>query len=224
MGLVLGCGTLRKPPEPDRRLDVRTSGATFESDRGYRFAALPEAGATVVRLDVRYPVGSADDPPGKAGLAHLVEHLLFAVEIDRDGTRTSIGAELGRLALSDNAVTHADHTTYQVLAPASALGEVLRLEVERHTIGCAGLTPAIVAREREVVINELRERQGASGSEVQRLVHEALFPSGHPYRSVDSIESISRLELPDVCGFLVGPYRRGKVIVVASGAVDGAAL
>src|SRR5262249_46938711 len=75
--IVCACGGLIKPPEPDRRLDVHVTGTMFESDRGYQLAALPEPGASVVRIDVRYPVGSADDPPGKEGLAHLVEHLLF---------------------------------------------------------------------------------------------------------------------------------------------------
>lgn len=60
--------------------------------------------------------GSMDDPPGKEGLAHLVEHMLFDVEIPRGDKKTSISAELGRIALWWNAYTDKDHTTYQVLA------------------------------------------------------------------------------------------------------------
>ena len=225
LSLVLaGCGMVRKPPDPDRRLDVRTSGALFESDTGYRFAALPEPGNDIIRVTVRYPVGSADDPQGKEGLAHLVEHLLYQVEVDREGTRTSIGAELGRIALWSNASTASDATDYEALIAPEALEALLRLEVERLAVGCAGLTRAIVDREREVVLNELRQRQGANGAELHRQINDAVFPAGHPYRAVDSVDSVSKLTLEDVCGFLVGPYRRGKVIVVASGAVDAAAL
>ncbi|HLL22520.1 MAG TPA: insulinase family protein, partial [Kofleriaceae bacterium] len=228
LGLVivvaLGCGTLRKPPEPDRRLDVRTSGALFESNNGYRFAALPEPGASVVKVTVRYPVGSVDDPPGKEGLAHVVEHLLHEIEVERDGKKTSIDAELGRIAMSRNAVTSIDATSYETVVAPEQLGELVRLEVERLTVGCAGLTPAIFAREREVVLNELRQKQGANGAAVEQLIVDALYPPGHPYRRVDSVDSVAKLELADVCGFLVGPYRRGKVMVIASGAVDTAAL
>ncbi len=221
---VVACGAVLKPPEPERRLSIKTSGSVFESDRGYQFAALTEPGSSVVQLDIRYPVGSADDPPGKPGLAHLVEHLLYEVEYSVGETRTSIGAELGRVALASNAETHADHTTYSVLAAPEALDAVLGLEVNRLAIGCGGLTPEIVAREREVVLNELRQRQGASGAELQRLIRNEIYPAGHPYQPVDSVETVAKLELKDVCDFLAGPYQRGKAIVVASGAVDAASL
>jgi zinc protease len=222
--LVAACGSVLKPPAPNRRLDIRVTGAVFEAGNGYQFVAIPDAGATVVRVDVRYPVGAADDPPGKEGLAHLVEHLLFAVEVKRDAAVTSIGAELGRVALAWNAETTADSTTYETVAAPDALDDLLELEVDRLAVGCAGLTPEIVAREREVVLNELRSRQGASGAAVERVIDEAVFPAGHPYRRVDSVETVAKLELADVCAFLDGPYQRDKAIVVVSGAITGEAL
>src|SRR5688572_13368353 len=108
---ALGCATLLRPPDPDRRLSVQTAGTTFDTDRGYRFVVLPEANANVIRVDARYPVGAIDDPVGKEGLAHLVEHLLTEVEVTRDSGATSLDAELGRVALSFNARTTADYTT-----------------------------------------------------------------------------------------------------------------
>nr|MBA3456589.1 insulinase family protein [Deltaproteobacteria bacterium] len=135
VAVVLGCGTLLKPPDPDRRLPVQTTGTTFDSDRGYRFVVLPEENANVIRVDVRYPVGAIDDPVGKEGLAHLVEHLLVGVEVTRDGVKTSIEAELGRAALSFNAGTTADYTVYEALALPPALEDVMRVEAERLTAG-----------------------------------------------------------------------------------------
>lgn len=217
---VIGCGAVLKPPEPNRRLELHTGGSEFESNAGYRFASVPEKDADIVRLDVRYPVGSVDDPPGKEGLAHLVEHLLFDVEITRRDDKTSINAELGRLALTWNAVTTADYTDYQVIALPESLDALLQLETDRLAKGCGGISPAIFTREREVVLNELRERQGANGADVRRTVFEAIYPEGHPYRRVDSLESVSKLDFKDVCDFLAGPYRRGEVVVVASGDVD----
>jgi len=209
-----------RPPEPDRKLSVHTAGALFQSDLGYRFAALPEPNASIVRIDVRYPVGAADDPPGKEGLAHLVEHLLFDVEIKRADQTTSISAELGRFALWWNAETTEDFTTYSVIAPADALDDVLGLEADRISRGCGGITPEIFAREREVVLNELRQRQGASGAAIERAIVEQIYPAGHPYRAVDSVDTVSQITFKDVCDFLVGPYHRGQALVVASGAID----
>lgn len=218
--VVAGCGAITKPHDPDRRLRIEATGDLFESDRGYQFAVLPDAEARVVRLDVVYPVGSIDDPPGKEGLAHLVEHMLFDVEIERGGQKTSISAELGRLALSWNAETRADETDYQVVVAPEHLADVIGLEVDRMTVGCGGLSPAIVAREREVVLNELRQNQGASGAQVQALISNAVFPEGHPYRRVDSVETVEKLDFKDVCDFLTTRYHAGEVRVIASGQVS----
>ncbi len=222
--VVAACGAVLKPPEPDRRLNVQVTGTMFESDRGYRFAVLPDDAANVVRVDVRYPVGSIDDPPGKEGLAHLVEHLLFEIEIERDGKPTSIDAELGKIALAWNAETHTDYTVYEVLAAPDALDAIIQLETERLAVGCKGITPEIFAREREVVRNELRERQGTRGAALSRALLDQVYPANHPYRRVDSIDSVAKLELDDACKFLAGPYMRGKATIAVSGAVDGPTL
>ncbi len=203
---------------------MQATGSVFESDRGYRFAVLPEPGAKLVRIDVRYPVGSADDPPGKPGLAHLVEHLLFDIEYSVGDHKTSIATEIGALALSSNAYTAADHTTYVTLSLPKALEPILGLEVNRLFIGCGGLTKETFAREREVVLNELRERNVGSGDEIRRAIYAAGYPIGHPYRAIDTVESVAALQLEDVCSFLAGPYMRGKVSVIVSGAVDDATV
>src|SRR5687768_10356233 len=44
---------------------------------GLRLVILPDETTSQVEVDVRYEVGSREDPPGKAGLAHLVEHMMF---------------------------------------------------------------------------------------------------------------------------------------------------
>ncbi len=217
---VVACGAVLKPPAPDRRLNITQDGSVFESSNGYKFGVVPDDGARVVRLDVRYPVGAADDPPGKEGLAHLVEHLLFDVEYTRGADKTSISAELGRHAISWNAETHEDYTTYQTVFTRGALAQIIGLEVNRLAIGCAGLTPEIFAREREVVINELRQRQGASGAQLQRVVNAAIFQPGHPYRGVDSVDTVAKLELKDACDFIANQYQQGQAIIVASGDVD----
>jgi zinc protease len=218
--LVVACGAVLKPPAPDRRLNIKQTGSVFEANNGYQFAVLPEPGSNVIRLDVRYPVGAADDPKGKEGLAHLVEHMLFDVEYTRGANKTSISAELGRLAIAWNAATYPDYTTYQTVFARGALEEVIGLEVNRIAIGCGGLTADIFAREREVVMNELRQRQGGSGAQLQRVLFEALYPVGHPYRAVNSVDTVKNIVFKDVCDFLANQYQQGKAIILVSGDVS----
>ncbi len=219
-GFVVACGAVLKPPAPDRRLNIKQSGSVFDSNNGYRFAVLPEPGASVIRLDVRYPVGGADDPKGKEGLAHLVEHMLFDIEYTRGASKTSISAELGRLAIAWNAATLTDYTSYQTVFTRAALTDVIGLEVNRIAIGCNGLTPEIFAREKEVVLNELRQRQGGSGAQLQRVLYEALYPAGHPYRPVDSVDTVKNIVFKDVCDFLTNQYQRGRAVIVVSGDIS----
>jgi zinc protease len=224
--LVAACGAAppELPPPPEQRLSVSVHGSMFETTNGYRVAVMPSESARVVRLDVRYPVGFIDDPPGKPGLAHLVEHLLFSMEIMRSGAKTSVWAELDRVALSYNAETTAEYTDFSVVARPEALDELIALEADRLAKGCGGLTPAIFEHQREIVLEELRERQGAGGAALLRTIMESIYPANHPYRAVDSVESVAALDYKDVCDFLAGPYRRGIAVVVASGAVSEAAV
>ena len=222
--LVAACGTLIRPPDPDRRLAVHTQGTSFDSNRGYRFVVLPEPDANIIRLDVRYPVGSIDDPVGKEGLAHLVEHLLTEVEVTRDGVKTSLDAEISTASLYFNANTTLEATTYEARALPESLDALIHIEADRITIGCAGIPRELFEREREVVRNELRQRSGGGGSELRRALYEAVYPPGHPYRRIDSPETVAALTYEDVCAFIVGPYHRGTPIIAISGDVTEAAV
>ena len=44
---------------------------------GFRVLILPRPRMPIVVCDLYYPVGSFDEPPGKTGLAHFLEHMLF---------------------------------------------------------------------------------------------------------------------------------------------------
>jgi zinc protease len=69
---------------------------------GLRFVVMPDATTQLAEIDVRYEVGAREDPPGKAGLAHLVEHLMFQQRPDGPGTPTLFRA-LQQTALRVNA-------------------------------------------------------------------------------------------------------------------------
>ncbi|MFQ5954179.1 MAG: M16 family metallopeptidase, partial [Kiloniellales bacterium] len=50
---------------------------TFTLDNGMRVVVIPNHRAPVVSHMVWYKVGAADEPPGKSGVAHFLEHLMF---------------------------------------------------------------------------------------------------------------------------------------------------
>ncbi len=184
----------------------------------------------LVEQDDRRPVvavvslvgsGGASDPKGKEGLAHLVEHLTFrarsAERPSRWGQLEAAGA--GRL----NAYTAFDATVYHEMAPRESLAELLRIEGERLAVPLQGVTPEIFDVEREVVRNELRQRNetGFVG-QVLSFVQQASFPEDHPYSRpiIGGHESLSALTLADAQSFVRNHYRPENTTLVIIGDVD----
>ena len=120
-----------------------------------------------VSMNLWYKVGSRDEPPGRHGMAHLLEHMMFngSKEIPKNGHAHLIDAVGGMV----NAFTTNDVTVYWNKVPSSLLPAVLQLEAE----GMINLdiTPAKVKIEKEVVKEEFRIgfQNDALGTALDRL-------------------------------------------------------
>ena len=201
---------------------------------GIRTLDLPSGMRIVLEEDHTQPVagvasvvdcGSVQDPLGREGLAHLVEHLTFRARPDGK-------LQLGNLldfagAGSRNAGTDHDLTTYYEVGPREALAELLRLEGTRLARPLAGIDAEVFEAEREVVRNELLEldengvvtaARGALGS--------ALYPPGHPYaRSVLGSEAtLWTMTLADAEAFVRKCYQPSNYTIVISGDFDSIAV
>src|SRR3954453_6962716 len=93
---------------------------------GLRFVVMPDATTQLVEVDVRYEVGSREDPPGKAGLAHLVEHMMFQQR--PDGSARALMQVIPQLTLNMNAYTNWDTTHFMMNARAGLLDTLLKIE------------------------------------------------------------------------------------------------
>jgi zinc protease len=220
LALALGCAARPRtdqPPFPDRIARVRLAPTGFTADNGLRVLAISEPDATQLHVTVRYDVGAAADPPGKAGLAHLVEHVLF--EHHRDGA-ASIRSRLEAIATYVNGWTAVDGTAYVTRARPDRLRDILALEAARLQTPCDAITDDDLAREREVVRNELR--QGRTARHWARIAVETLLPAGHPYRTtvIGTEPALDAITRDDVCRFLAAYYAPSNAVVVVSGPVE----
>lgn len=98
-------------------------------DNGLDVVFLPIPASPVTAVEVWYHAGSRDDPPGRRGLAHLLEHMMFL------GT-TNLGPDehvraVDRLGGQCNAFTEEDATSYTNVLPAPYADLALQLEAER---------------------------------------------------------------------------------------------
>jgi zinc protease len=212
----------RDLPTPDRDWNFRIPPHGIELRNGMRAVLIPDWSSELVEVGVRYDVGSIHDPPGRAGLAHLVEHLMFEQRSGVPGTPT-VGAELDDVAVFHNAFTTWDSTHYLAMTTPDKLDRLIAIEARRLTTTCDQIDEKIVAREREIVRQELRQRKESLAVRVLPLLLRAAYPDTHPYRRSDfeqSEKELASISKADVCGFIERHYVVGNAVVVISGSVS----
>jgi zinc protease len=162
--------------------------------------------------------GSVEDPPGHEGLAHLVEHLTYR---SKNAAGDPVRERLWSLGASYNGETDHDTTTYYEFAPAPSLREVVALEGARLAEPLRGLDEATFAIERDIVRNELRERNETHALAASyHDAFEAAFPTGHPYGRRQTHDSLSALTLEDAKRFVAAHYRPENVTMVIVGDME----
>ncbi len=203
------------PPEP-----YHLPATAYMLGNGLRVVIVQEPLATTVSVTVRYHVGDADDPTGRDGTAHLLEHTLY--EQPQDGT--SLFDALDATALEFNGRTMPDATVYTATAEPDQLPAILALEASRLHRRCAGVTEAAFERQREIVRNELREREDFD--RVIGALQEAMFPVGHPYHraGAGTADSVAGLTREAVCAFADVFYMPNNASIVVSGPLAAATV
>ncbi|HEY5933483.1 MAG TPA: pitrilysin family protein, partial [Kofleriaceae bacterium] len=188
---------------------------------GMRFVLMPDASTQLVEVDVRYEVGSREDPPGKAGLAHLVEHMMFNLRPDGEKA-PPLMQSINDLTTFFNAFTNWDTTHYMNTARIENLDAMLKIEAMRLFYGCQTITPAEFLREREVVRNEIRERSGTAEGQIPQLVMSAIYPKGHAYeRMIGGDDAqLTTITLEDACKFIKDYYVPERATVIIAGGIE----
>ncbi|SMH46202.1 pitrilysin family protein [Maritimibacter sp. HL-12] len=149
----------------------------FTLDNGMEVVVIEDHRAPVVVHMVWYRIGAADEPPGKSGIAHFLEHLMFK------GTESRASGEFSRVVEanggSDNAFTSYDYTAYFQRVAADRLGLMMEMEADR--MRNLVLAPEAVDTEREVILEERASRIDNDPSALFREELRATQYRNHPY-------------------------------------------
>jgi zinc protease len=197
----------------------------YQATNGLRVVWEASRGGGLVAIVTMIGAGSAYDPRGKEGLAHFVEHLSFRA---RDAHGVSVWDRLRGLgAATINGGTDHDKVVFFEVVPAAQLAAVLRIEAERLVHPLRGVAPDAWETERNVVRNELRERNetGVYG-QLLAWMGEVLFPADHAYgRPIGGThESLQSFTRGDVAEFVTSHYGLANTTLAVVGDVDDAAL
>ena len=184
---------------------------------GLHVLLAPDPNARLVSVQVRYAVGSADDPNGRRGLAHLVEHVIASktMHVDR-----ALSVLEGAGATEFNATTRPDETFYFETLPPERLETALWVESDR--MGFSAVDETVVREEREVIRNEDRDRRvDGMLAEVGVAMNHELYPSWHPYSSyAEGAADLDRIVLDDVRAFVRTWYSPTNATLAIAGRFD----
>ena len=193
---------------------------TVTLENGLRVVVVENHLMPVVNHMIWYEVGAADEPPGKSGLAHLLEHALFK------GTKTIGPGEFSRIIAENggqlNAFTYLDYTAYFVNIAADRLPLVMKMEADR--MRNLVFSEQTFLTERDVVVQErLQRTENSPDRQLGERIDAALWVT-HPYRDpvIGWMNEVSSLTRQDALDFYESWYSPENAIVIISGDVKAA--
>jgi len=192
--------------------------ASFTLGNGLHVVVIPDHRTPVVTEMIWYKVGSADETPGKSGLAHFLEHLMFK------GTARHPAGEFSQTVLriggNENAFTSFDYTGYFQRVPREQLPKMMEFEADRMT-GLI-LKDENVLPERDVVLEEYNMR--VANNPEARLTEQimAALYLNHPYGRpvIGWHHEIEKLGREDALAFYRRFYAPNNATLVIAGDVE----
>ena len=192
----------------------------FKLGNGLVLVVVPDNRAPVVTHMLYVRAGSADEPPGKSGIAHFLEHLMFK-STDKLASG-EFSAIVSRLGGQHNAFTTSDYTGYYERVSKDRLKQVMEMSADRMVN--LRLSDDEVATERQVIIEERRVRTENVPSSILAEQMSAALYQNHPYRIpiIGWMHEMANLGREDALAFYRVHYAPNNAVVVVTGDVDPA--
>ena len=195
---------------------------SFTLANGLQVVVLPNHRVPAVTQMVWYKTGAADDPRGKSGIAHFLEHLMFkGTTAHPPGAFSALISQGGG---RNNAFTTEDYTVFHATVARDRLDLVMRLEADRMT-GLV-LDDAVVLPERDVVLEERRTRTDNDPVALLREQLRATLFLNASYRvpTIGWEAEIRRLGTQDALAFYRDWYMPNNAILIVAGDADTAKI
>ncbi len=194
--------------------------STFTLSNGMEVVVIPDHRAPVVTHMVWYKVGAVDEAPGKSGIAHLFEHVMFkqTKNIGPEEFTSIVQRSGGQL----NAFTSWDYTAYYERVAKPQLGKMMELEAERMVNLLIDDDPkGPFISERDVVKEERRQRIDNNPNVILQEKVLGAFWKGHPYEItvIGKMDEVAALSPQDGLAFYNQYYSPENAILVVAGDV-----
>jgi zinc protease len=220
LGLLLGSGSARAAvPLPAGVV----AGPAVEGVRSYslrnglRFLLVPDATTGTVTVQITYRVGSVHEGAGEAGMAHLLEHMLFK------GTarHPHFDDEMDRRGGDSNAETEPDYTRYYETLSASPEHLRFALDLEADRMTNVRLRREDLDKELMVARNELEIGENDPQDVLpDRILRAAYLFHGYGRAVIGTRSDLERVPLDRLQAFYRRYYRPDNALLIVAGSFD----
>jgi zinc protease len=212
-GIIIGLAFVLTPAQ-----SAGPNVSHFTLANGLEVVVIPDHRTPVVTHMVWYKVGAAEETPGKSGLAHYLEHLMFkGTKKNPLGLFSQTVASLGG---NENAFTGEDYTAYFQRVPRNRLKTLMEFEADRMT--GLELTEEVARPELRVVLEEQNMRVANNpGARLDEQMDAALYLN-HPYGrpAIGWRHEIEKLDREDAIAFYRRFYGPNNAILIVAGDVE----
>ncbi|WP_412560280.1 M16 family metallopeptidase [Winogradskyella sp. MIT101101] len=207
-----------KDTTPEFKVDYEK----FTLDNGLQVILHVDRSDPVAAVALTAHVGSAREKEGRTGFAHLFEHLLFLESENLGkGGLDQMSARIG--GSGANGSTSRDRTNYFQTVPKDALEKMIWAEADKLGYFINTVTEPVLAKEKQVVKNEKRQRvDNQPYGHNSYVINKNLYPEGHPYswEVIGSLEDLQNATLADVKEFFRRWYVPNNVTLTIAGDID----
>ncbi len=208
----LVCGAVT-PQELEKAIQFPVE--KYQLKNGLTVLLHPDSSIPAVSVQQWFRVGSKDEFPGRTGLAHFFEHMMFkgTKKFDKD----TWGKFLNSKGAEMNAFTSNDYTGYYINAPSESLDLLLQIESDR--MRNLNLDPKDVNSEREVVKEERRMRYDDSieGGIREKMMEMMFTTLPYHWLPIGSMVDLNAASMEDLHKFYKTFYSPGNAVLVVAG-------
>jgi zinc protease len=214
-------GSAATPAAAPARITTIQGITEYRLPNGLRVLLGPDSARPMVTMNLVYQVGSRHEGPGEAGMAHLLEHMLFKGTAAHPDPKQ----EFSRRGMRWNGTTSYDRTNYYAQFTPAPEDQRWLLRWFADTMTNLRITPELLDGERPVVRNEMQ----SSENRPQRLLYQQLMSAAyefHPYgRTVIGTETdLANVQPAQLQDFYHRYYRPDNAVLIVTGQFDEQAL
>ncbi|MEM9826992.1 MAG: pitrilysin family protein [Planctomycetota bacterium] len=189
----------------------------YRLSNGLRLLLFPDASKDVVTVNMTVFVGSRHEGYGEAGMAHLLEHMVFKGTPTRDDISKSLADRGARF----NGTTWLDRTNYYETLPANDDNLKFALQLESDRLVNSLIREEDLESEMTVVRNEFEAGEDSPIRILMQRVQSCAYDwHGYGRPTIGNRSDIERVPVVKLRRFYKKFYRPDNVMVIIAGKFD----